>query len=369
MKTTRRSWSAVLLVACLTLGAATASHAQEPAPYQPPRLAEPNAWSIILVPDTQTYVKFGRNQGIFELMTAWIAENLQTLRVLTVMHVGDLVEQNNVSKTDGVHLNQTSAEQWTAISRAFERLDGKTPYVLALGNHDYGIESAENRETQFPKFFPADRNPAWKGVLADCCPNHEGVKTLENAAYAFTTPQGRKLLIVSLQFAPSDAALTWAKALVASDAYKGHFVILITHSYLSSLAKENVRIVKEGYAVKDANYGQAIWEKLIYPSDNIRLVLCGHIAGIKDPRENVGFRTDKNHLGKTVSQMLFDTQTDGGGWHGNGGDGWLRILEFSEDGKRVSVRTFSPLFAISPSTRHLAWRTEPFNQFVFELGE
>lgn len=157
MKTTRRSWSAVLLVACLTLGAATASHAQEPAPYQPPRLAEPNAWSIILVPDTQTYVMFGRNQGIFELMTAWIAENLQTLRVLTVMHVGDLVEQNNVSKTDGVHLNQTSAEQWTAI-----------------------------------------------------------------------------------------------------------------------------------------------WEKLIYPSDNIRLVLCGHIAGIKDPRENVGFRTGP------FNQFLFE---------------------------------------------------------------
>ena len=321
------------------------------------------------MPDTQTYVKFGRNQGILDLMTAWIAENLQTLHVLTVLHLGDLVEKNNFQTPDGVKLNQTSVQQWSAVSRAFERLDGKTPYVLATGNHDYGIESAENRQTQLPKYFPIGRNPAWKGVLVECCPNRDGVRSLENAAYAFTTPQGRKVLIVSLEFAPSDPVLAWAKALVARDAYKGHLVILVTHSYINSLANKNVLIEKEDYAVKDANYGRAVWDKLVYPSDNIRLVFCGHIAGIKDPRENVGFRTDKNHLGKTVSQMLFDTQTDGGGWYGNGGDGWLRILEFSPDGKRVSVRTFSPFFAISPSTCHLAWRTEPYNQFVFEIGD
>jgi hypothetical protein len=206
-------------------------------------------------------------------------------------------------------------------------------------------------------------------VLVECCTNRVGKKTLENAAYQLTTPQGQRLLIVSLEFAPSDPVLAWAKELVARDIYKDRFVILQTHSYMNSLAKGNARIEKEGYAVKDANYGQAVWDKLVFPSSNIRLVICGHIAGVEDPRENVGFRVDHNHLGKRVSQMLFDTQTDGGGWHGNGGDGWLRILEFSANGRRVSVRTFSPLFAISPSTRHLAWRTEPYNQFVFDLED
>lgn len=351
------------------LGCFVRVFAQAPASYEPPRLADPNAWSIILMPDIQTYSKFARNQGITELMTAWIAENLQPLRVLTVMQNGDLVEQNGIDQPKPPNGDQTSAQQWTAVSRAFERLDRRTPYILATGNHDYGIVSAENRDTQFPTYFPVDRNPAWQGVLVECCPNRVGKKTLENAAYGFTTPQGRKLLIVSLEFAPSDPVLAWAKELVARDAYKDRFVILQTHSFINSLAKGNARIEKEGYAVQDANYGQAVWDKLIFPSDNIRLVICGHIAGVDDPRENVGFRVDKNHLGKAVSQMLFDTQTDGGGWHGNGGDGWLRILEFSANGNRVSVRTFSPLFAISPSTRHLAWRTEPYNQFVFELAE
>jgi hypothetical protein len=344
-----------------------AAWAQQQAAYTPPRLAEPEAWSLILVPDVQTYHKYSRNQGICDLMTAWIAENLETLRVQTVLCTGDIVEQNNIAQPKGENGNQNSAQQWAAASRAFERLDGKTPYIMATGNHDYGIESAENRETQFNRYFPADRNPAWKGVLVECGPNFFGEKTLENAAYELTAPQGRKLLILSLEFAPSDAVLAWAKELVARPAYADHLGIVLTHSFIQSLAKGNVHIEKEGYAVTDANYGKAIWEKLVYPSDNIRLVLCGHIAGTKDPWENIGFRVDKNHLGKAVSQMLFDTQTDGGGWHGNGGDGWLRILEFSPDGKRISVRTFSPLFAISPSTQHLAWRTEPYNQFTFTI--
>lgn len=65
--------------------------------------------------------------------------------------------------------------------------------------------------------------------------------------------------------------------------------------------------------------------------------------------------------------MAFNAQAMGGGWQGNGGDGWLRILEFLPDGKTVQVYTFSPLFAASPATKHLAWSTETFNDFSFSL--
>ncbi|MCC8154963.1 MAG: hypothetical protein LIP01_12655 [Tannerellaceae bacterium] len=33
------------------------------------------------------------------------------------------------------------------------------------------------------------------------------------------------------------------------------------------------------------------------------------------------------------------------------------------DGKTIKVKTFSPLFAISPVTAQYAWRTETFDQF------
>ena len=65
--------------------------------------------------------------------------------------------------------------------------------------------------------------------------------------------------------------------------------------------------------------------------------------------------------------MMFNVQTLGGGWEGNGGDGWLRILEFLPDGKTVKVRTYSPLFGISNLTKHLAHRTGPYDRFDFVI--
>ena len=83
--------------------------------------------------------------------------------------------------------------------------------------------------------------------------------------------------------------------------------------------------------------------------------------------ETVGYRVDKNAAGKSVTQMMFNAQTADGQWHGNGGDCWMRILEFLPDGKSVSVRTFSPLFALSPVTCDKAWRTADYDQFIFNM--
>ena len=111
----------------------------------------------------------------------------------------------------------------------------------------------------------------------------------------------------------------------------------------------------------DANNGQHIWEKTVQPASNIELVLCGHISG-------EGYRKDKNASGKTVHQLLFDAQSMGGGHrYGNGGDGWLRILEFFPDGKTVKVKTFSPLFGISPASQFFAWKKDARNEFTFRF--
>ncbi|MBR3703251.1 MAG: serine/threonine protein phosphatase, partial [Alistipes sp.] len=77
------------------------------------------------------------------------------------------------------------------------------------------------------------------------------------------------------------------------------------------------------------------------------------------------FRVDKAMDGRNIPQMMFNSQQGDGDWNGNGGDCWLRILEFRPDGKTISVRTFSPLFALSRRTQHLAWRTADYDQFDF----
>lgn len=332
--------------------------------YSPPKLSDKGSWTMVLLPDPQTYVKYARNQPIFELMAGWISENIDSLNIKMVLCTGDLVEQNDMPNPDIKAGDQSSTQQWEAVSKAFGRLDGKVAYVAATGNHDYGFKSAENRNTNYNKYFPAEKNFVSQKMLREVGTDYLGAPTLANASYEMTTPHGKKLLILVLEFAPTDATLAWAEKVIGQEKYRQHQVVVLTHSYLNA---KNEHIVKEGYPLTDVNYGAAMWRKLIEPSKNIQMVFSGHI-GVPDSFEgHIGFRTDKNAAGKRVQQMVFNAQALGGGWQGNGGDGWLRMLEFMPDGKTVKVRTFSPFFAISPTTRQFAWRTQPFDAFSFTL--
>ncbi|MDR1273852.1 MAG: metallophosphoesterase [Odoribacteraceae bacterium] len=338
--------------------------AQQKETYSPPRLSDPASWTMVMIPDPQTYIKFDYNQPLFELMTAWIASNIEPLNIRLVLCTGDLVEQNEYPNPDGKNGNQPSKSQWEAVARAFGRLDGKVPCIQATGNHDYGYKSAENRKTNFDKYFPVDKNRLTQRLLRDVGLNSDAMPTLANATFEYVTPQGKKLLLLVMEFAPRDETINWAKHIISQEKYAGHTVILLTHSYLSA---DNKHIEKEGYKLENPNYGAALWQKLVQPSTNIQLVLAGHIGSPGDEKSHIAFRTDLNAAGKKVHQMVFNAQALGGGWNGNGGDGWLRLLEFLPDGKTVKVKTFSPLFAASPTTRQHAWRTASYDEFTFVL--
>lgn len=129
------------------------------------QLEDKNSFSIIVVPDPQSYIKFAANQPLFELQTAWIANNLDRLNIQGVLCTGDLVEQNNIDVPDYINGDQTSQEQWETVSNAFCRLDHRIPYILCTGNHDYGYKASEVRCTHFHEYFPIERNSCWKKRL------------------------------------------------------------------------------------------------------------------------------------------------------------------------------------------------------------
>lgn len=339
-------------------------------------LFDPNSSTMILLGDPQGYVKYDLNQPLLDLQMAWISDNVSNLNMKAVLCVGDLVEQNDNNALDRRMLNQTSRQMWEAVSDAYRWIDGKVPHIESPGNHDYGFKHSEDEHTFYPDYFTAERQGK---VLLDCLvaefPNREGRASLENAAFEFTLPGwSRKVLVLTSEFAPSDAAVEWARKLCISDEYKDHVVIYMTHSYMRCHGKcNNERISTERYPLtrrSGNNSGVQIWEKLISQVPNIRLVLCGHHGHGPDKKtgkdiyeNSVGLRVDKNTSGHDVYQMMFNVQTLGGGWEGNGGDCWLRILEFLPDGKTVKVRTYSPLFGISPLTKHLAHRTSNLDRF------
>ena len=198
--------------------------------------------------------------------------------------------------------------------------------------------------------------------------NAAGVKTIENAWYEFKAPTGENYLIVSLEFQPRRAIVEAARKLVARPEYRNHRVVWLTHGYMNSEVLGNSLISQNDYpTLTDVTLGDALWRELIEPSANSSMVLCGHVVDDMSHRGHVGFRTDKNRAGRSVHQMMFNAQAEGGGWEGNGGDGWLRVLEFHPDGRTVTVHTFSPLLGIIPSTVGISLRTAPYDHFSFTL--
>ena len=371
------------IAACIGLTALCASaQVTPPNPQIPvnPRPEHEGSFTMVLIPDPQSYTKFTGNQPLFDLQTAWIAENIGNLNIKTALVTGDIVEQNNKLTSLGTphphNGNQTSRQQWQAASRAFSYLDGRLPYIIAQGNHDVGTVAAESRHSMQPEFFYPERNPAWETCLVSTAPNWQGVHTMENAAYEFSDPAWGRLLVIAFEFAPRDEALDWARSLIESDRYRDDRVIILTHSMLHH---NNHILEQERYKLTPRNWPRQVWEKLIAPSKNIDLVLCGHTGtppafpetantpADVDFSSNCAFCVEKATDGRGIPMMMFNSQTGDGEWFGNGGDCWIRLLEFLPDGETISVRTFSPLFAQSKLTRHMAWRDNPDDRFTFKM--
>ena len=360
-------------MACMVSAQATKGEPQIPV-Y--PTLENEGSFSMIMVPDPQSYTKFAANQPLFDLQTAWIAQNIKRLNIKAALITGDMVEQNNkvisAPLPNDYNGDQTSRQQWEAVSRGLSRLDGRLPYIACQGNHDLGYIAAEHRFSHMPEYIYPERNSTFEKTLVSTAANYQGIHTMENAAFEFQDAAWGKLLVISFEFAPRDEALDWARQLIESKRFAEHKVIVLTHSFL---ATNGDRIVKEGYQLTPCNWPQAVWEKLVYPSKNICMVLCGHTGNPPkmgditkiDYQPTTSYRVDKAADGRNVVQMMFNSQNGDGNWNGNGGDCWLRILEFKPDGKTIGVRTFSPLFALSRLTQHLSWRTAPYDQFEIVL--
>ena len=125
-------------------------------------------------------------------------------------------------------------------------------------------------------------------------------------------------------------------------------MILLTHFNLT----ENNSVWTNGVGVGENN-GRDLWEKLVSRHENFFLTTNGHFSSL-------GYLKSAARWATAVHQILFNAQTDA-----NGGDGWIRLLEFGGGGQTVAVKTFSPYReALGLS----AGRTDAANQFTLGLS-
>jgi hypothetical protein len=315
----------------------------------------PADYSIVVLPDTQYYA--AAFPEIFMKQASWIVENREAQQIAFVLHTGDIVDQD-------------LPEQWTVASNSMHMLDGIVPYVIAAGNHDY--RTFMDRMGMVNVYFPVSGFAAnsWFGDTFE-------LGHIENS-FSLIPVGNTHWLVISLEFGPRDEAVAWASSVL--QALHNYPAIIITHAYLY---RDNTRYDQHGPAQafnphgyidpfqphSTINDGAELWQKLILPNKNVKMVFSGHDVNLGDlPPGTTGRLSSTRPDGSVVHQILANYQTCTGapcalsyqGNVANGGSGYLRIVRFSPATSTISVSTYSPVLDKS--------LTDPGNDFVLPMN-
>jgi hypothetical protein len=261
------------------------------------------SFRVVLLPDTQFYSE--KYPETYVAQTLWIRKRMHEDNIKFAIHLGDIVQTS------------TKEPEWVNADRAMRLLDGVVPYSMAPGNHDMQVKTRDS--TLYNKFFSPKRfvDRKWYG-------GHKGDNNDNN--YCLFEAGGMKFMVLSLEFAPRDETLAWAAEV--TERYPQHRVIVATHCYMRPNGRDTS--AAKAYNI-EGNSGEQMWQKFIRKQPNIFLVVSGHVLG-------VGLQTSTNDAGGKVIEMLTDYQG-----LPNGGDGWLRSLEFVPNENKINVKTYSPL--------------------------
>ena len=283
--------------------------------------AQQEAWTLVVLPDTQGYSR--SFPWLYDMQTQWIADNRSALNIRFVLHEGDITNDNNTA-------------QWSNASISMRILDNAgVPYAIGPGNHDYGPSgNGGDRSTLMSSWFSVSRFAAMPTYGGSYEPNRS-----ENTYHTFQAG-GRDWLALALEFGPRDPVVDWADQVVA--AHPNHLVMLVTHSYtfldgsrMDRQSQPNQIGSPYDYGLRfepgGVNDGEELWDKLVSKHPNFALVFSGHLSTFANRQSVFG------QAGNSVHEMLADYQN-----RPFGGEGYLRILEFLEDGRTVRVSTYSP---------------------------
>lgn len=300
------------------------------------------AWTLAVMPDSQHDAAFFPE--VILRQTEWIAAHRDSHRIAMLAHLGDVTDDN-------------SPRQWERVRQAFDvLLRARFPFSLTTGNHDLEMVDHRpvSRSTRLNDFFPADSyNHSHRSGLFQ-----RG--RLENSWHEFEAPPMGRVLVLSLEMAPPEAVIKWARTIIAERRPK--LTVLVTHAYLyhdgtryDYAAKgENQSAAPKGYPLGDLNDGEDLWRKLIKLEPSISLVLCGHATG-----DGEGHLISCNDAGGVCHQILSNYQLQVRPSRGFGSGGFLRLLQFQPDNRTVRVRTYSPWYNV--------WLSEPEQNFTIDL--
>lgn len=294
--------------------------------------APEGAFTIAVIPDTQHYKGRGTKSKqqandpttnpVFESITDCIVDERDRQRIVFVTHVGDIVDINN-------------DEQWAVAQSCMNKLHGKVPYGISVGNHD--MQGKTGNSALFQKYFPQSRFAGfdWYG---GCYPGEKGKPEISgnNAnSYQLFSAGGMDFIIVHLECNAPDPVLNWASQVLAQHANRR--AIVTTHMDLGPLERPKTsrdyfdapkgRMVWKKCHGAHGNTSQQMWEKCFSKHKNLFLICCGDQS-----RTQALHQTVKGQHGNTVHELLSDYGAEG-----------FRLMRFLPTQNKIEVRTWNPV--------------------------
>jgi hypothetical protein len=249
-------------------------------------------FEIIAIPDTQNY-NDNPVPNIWTQQAQWIVANKTTENIVFVTGEGDVT-------------NNATTAQWDRAINGWNLLNGVVPYSVSLGNHDH---------TNITTSLSYVGDSTHQGGSA-----YGGVSPDGQSFYQNISAGGLNLINLNLKYNPTDSGtVTWAQGILSANS--GKPTIVTTHDYM------NVDGTRSGV-------GNSVWSSLINNNSQIFMVLAGHNHGesrLLSTNANTGAGN------KQVAQILADYQS-----LSNGGDGYLRKIQFDPTNSKISVSTYSP---------------------------
>ena len=234
---------------------------------------------------------------------------------------------------------------WSFFAVQLQRLtDAGIQWMIATGNHDYEFVNTGgqvwNRNTNLNSYVSP---PAWLG-------GQYQVGHMENTWAIFSLADINHL-VMSMEWSPRDAVVTWASSVIA--AHASYPVILITHAFVAmngaryDWATYNTTQVGNPHAptfltspAEGINDGRDLWDKFIANASNVKIVLGGHTYNGLDHyafEPGARWRRDIRGDGTSCVQILCDYQNQGAA-----GDGWVADFDLDWANEVLTARTLSP---------------------------
>jgi hypothetical protein len=304
--------------------AARKVHGTQPLPAMPA-----DAFTIVIIPDTQSYLGKGckgtpdstdpvTNPNL-EAQVKWIRAHRSEQNIVFVSHVGDIVDKNNTG-------------QWAVAKQHLDTLRGVVPFSLCVGNHDM---TGQGDASLFQQHFPAASFaafPWYLGSYAHTRAEQNISANNVNSAQLFSAG-GVDFIHLSLECNAPDDVLAWADAMLTKHADR--HALISTHMDLGILDKPKTG---EGF-IHDpkgrmrwikihgdrGNTAAQMWDKLYRKHPNLRLIFCGDQSRVTALR-----LTATSEHGQPVTSMLNDYLSQP----------VLRLLRFVPAENRIHALTY-----------------------------